>query len=113
MNPTASIGKSWRRNAALAWVKLHFEISKIQQVAQEDEGLCSRLASVLKYLQEFGHSSTAYNDLRKFTEQLTSDESSQLLIILETNEVFRRSDEVTDDAIVPQDGAYPTAQDVS
>lgn len=113
MNPTARIDKSWRRNASLAWVKLHFEISKIRQVAQEDEELCSRVAAVLKYLQEFGHANTAYNDLRRFIEQLTSEESTQLLSILKTNTIFRRPDKVTDDATIAQDGGYPTDQDVS
>jgi N-terminal acetyltransferase B complex non-catalytic subunit len=113
LNPAAGIEKSWRRNASLAWVKLHFEISKIQQVAQEDEEFYSRVATVLKYLHEFGHASTAYNDLRQFIEQLTSEESTQLLAILETNTVFRTSDKVTDNATMPQDGAYPTDKDVS
>jgi N-terminal acetyltransferase B complex non-catalytic subunit len=113
LNPTARIDKSWRRNATLAWVKLHFEISKIRQVAQEDEELCSRVAAVLKYLQEFGHANTAYNDLRRFIEQLTSEESTQLLSILKTNTIFRRPDKVTDDATIAQDGDYPTDQDVS
>ena len=112
MNPTARIDKSWRRNATLAWVKLHFEISKIWQVAQEDEQLCSRVAAVLKYLQEFGHANTAYNDLRQFIEQLSSEESTQLLSILKTNTIFRSPAKVTDDATIAQDGAYPTDQDV-
>ena len=113
MNPTARIDKSWRRNASLAWAKLHFEIPKIRQVAQEDEGLYSRIGAVLKYLQEFGHANTAYNDLRQFIEQSTSEESTQLLSVLKTNTIFRRPDKVTDDATMAQDGAYPTDQDVS
>ena len=53
----------------------------------------NKVAAVVKYLQEYGKASTAYNDLRPFVECLSADQRMQLLEILKTNTVFSYDEE--------------------
>jgi N-terminal acetyltransferase B complex non-catalytic subunit len=69
-------------------VKLNFESSTAFSSSKSN-----RVAAVVKYLQEYGKASTAYNDLRPFVEYLSSDHRMQLLEILKTNTVFSYDEE--------------------
>jgi N-terminal acetyltransferase B complex non-catalytic subunit len=79
LNPSSGIDKSWRRNASLALVKLHFESSTELQRHDVQGQSNSRTLAVSKYLLEYGNASTAYNDIRQFVERLNQDERSHML----------------------------------
>ncbi len=92
LDPTCGIDKSWKRNASLALVKLAFESSTpFSAPPQENGHLSNRLITLLKYLQEYGNASTAYNDLRSYVRQLSQDERKKFLEALDKNTVFARA----------------------
>jgi N-terminal acetyltransferase B complex non-catalytic subunit len=82
-------------------VKLLFDSSVAFSSSQPN-----KVAAVVHYLQGYGKASTAYNDLRPFTESLSSEERKQLLQILKSDAVFS-------DAEKPGGGQYPTKNDVN
>ena len=51
--------------------------------AAKDEN-SDKVAAVVKYLEEYGTASTAYNDLRPFVERLVPEDRIQLSVILKT-----------------------------
>ena len=89
LNPDSGIDKSWRRNASLAWVKFHFDapipFSNIPGSLKNSQ-VTDRCQVILKYLQEYGDASIAYNDLRPYVERLDMDERVHLLERLNKNE---------------------------
>lgn len=88
MDPSSGIDKSWRRNASLALVKFQFgsatELFDEQLKGQES----GRIHAILKYLEEYGNASTAYNDIRQFAERLSKDEGTSILEKLGNQTVF-------------------------
>jgi N-terminal acetyltransferase B complex non-catalytic subunit len=110
LDPASGIDKSWKRNASLAGVKLLFESSTAfssSQACSATNGQASnKVAAVVRYLQEYGKASTAYNDLRPFVERLSPDERKQLLAILRSKSVFWAADNT-------EAGSYPAKDDVS
>jgi N-terminal acetyltransferase B complex non-catalytic subunit len=110
LDPASGIDKSWKRNASLAGVKLLFEsstaFSNSQAPSAANGQASSKVAAVVRYLQEYGKASTAYNDLRPFVEHLSSDEHTQLLAALKSNSIFSEAQN-------PEAGPYPTKEDVS
>lgn len=61
-----------------------FAFSSSHGSSTTQDGVSDKNAAILKYLEEYGTASTAYNDLRPFVEQLVPEDRSQLLVILKT-----------------------------
>jgi N-terminal acetyltransferase B complex non-catalytic subunit len=83
-------------------VKLRFESSTAFSSSKSDE-----VTAVVKYLQEYGKASTAYNDLRPFVECLSSDQRKQLLEILKTDAVFSDAEEAGTRIYPAKEDVYP------
>ena len=88
LDPTCKIDKSWKRNASLALVKLAFEGPDSSPPLDDDE-VPYRVSTILRYLQDYGNASTAYNDLRPFVGQLDQDERKQLRAVLDQKAASR------------------------
>ncbi|TVY80385.1 N-terminal acetyltransferase B complex subunit arm1 [Lachnellula suecica] len=91
LDPACEIDKSWKRNASLALVKISFAVSSPFQGQPHD-----RIPVLVKYLQKYGNASTAYNDLRPYVEQLSSEDRKQLLELLLKDTVFGKIEEHKD-----------------
>lgn len=109
------VDKTWRRNAALAWVKFTFEAKTLFSslaIASppKDSQLNSRVAAVVMYLQNFGAATTAYNDLRPFAERLNIDERTELSALLMGNKMFRSIGSYTINDGSERDGAHPLGE---
>jgi N-terminal acetyltransferase B complex non-catalytic subunit len=101
LDPASGIDKSWKRNASLAQVKLLFQSTTAFSTSQPN-----KVSAVVKYFQGYGKASTAYNDLRPFVEQLSSNERKHLLEILKNGTVFS-------DTGKPESGQSSAKDDVS
>ena len=64
-----------------------------------------KISTVIKYLQEYGKASTAYNDLRPFVERLSPEERIQLSATLRSKSIFSDADKIVA-------GPYPAKEDV-
>jgi len=98
-------------------VKLHFEnatpYSITQNSSKEAGQMPIRVFAVVKYLQEYGAASTAYNDLREFVERLNIEERKKLLSVLRCNNIFGGSEKLDDGQVMFEEESYPNDQDVS
>jgi N-terminal acetyltransferase B complex non-catalytic subunit len=123
LDPASGVDKSWRRNASLAWVKLSFErISPFpnsdatsfspESRSHEISANFGRVSIVVKYLQQYGDASTAYNDLRPFVEQLDIQERKQLISTLDKIAICREENKSKNDSQI-RDDSVPFHQDVS
>jgi hypothetical protein len=84
LRPDSGIDKSWRRNAALAWLTFNFDERESPfSLSTDPSPSCyhpfRQFALILEYLEQYGDASTAFNDVRPFAERLVPDERRQLL----------------------------------
>ena len=118
LDPASGIDKSWRRNASLAWIKLSLE--KISPFSNSDATTFSaeqqpqdmaadfgRVSTVIKYLQQYGDASTAYNDLRPFVELLNVRERKQLITALDKNSIYGKVGRPKDEDSKSEGGSSP------
>ena len=95
LHPASGIDKPWRRNAALIWLDLTFDrvtsVSKARLVSEEDvpnsNGLPAGTAVMQHYLQEYGNTTVAYEDIRPFVQKLQPVERANLLDTLLCNKL--------------------------
>lgn len=96
LNPDSGIDKPWRRNAAIIW--LDFTSDSIQDFStsyltkRADEGPTPELTQsvgrptiIVEYLQKYGNTSVAYEDVRPHVQNLEPEERSELLEALLRN----------------------------
>lgn len=108
MDPNSGIDKPWRRNAAIIW--LDFASSSARQLTDIDVVECdgqdpssnlghlaSRTTIIVEYLQKYGDTSVAYEDVRPHVESLEAQERSGILEVLLRN-TFNRTDDTEDGA---------------
>lgn len=88
LDSACGIDKSWKRNASLAWVKISSENNSPFQGQPHDI-----IPVIVKYLQQYGNASTAYNDLRPFVEQLNAEYRKHLLDLLLEDSIFGKIEE--------------------
>jgi len=74
LDPASGIDKTWRRNASLAKLKWYFNHASAFHT--------SRTTLITTYLKEYGHSTTAYNDIKPYIEILDVEERTVLLSTL-------------------------------
>lgn len=91
LDPASGIDKPWRRNAALIWLDLMFdEINRVSESELSNHSSLSsvypgKLAAIVQYLQKYGSTSVAYEDVRPFVEKLNPEERFNLLETLLRN----------------------------
>lgn len=88
LEPNSGIDKTWKRNALLAWLRFSFCCSASSGPGDASE----RIPLLWRYLKEYGHASTAYNDVRPFAEQLEVGERMELVRLLTGNSNLGISD---------------------
>jgi N-terminal acetyltransferase B complex non-catalytic subunit len=91
LDPHSGVDKGWRRNAALAWLRLSFEDSSSFESGMGP----GKMQPLLAYLEKYGQASTAYNDIRPFAERLASEDRIQLVRNLTGDSLFGDSEKLS------------------
>jgi hypothetical protein len=113
LDTTAGIDKPWRRNAAIVWLDLALDQAKsvsksnlskgTHEVSSHENGQhLERTAIIVEYLQKYGNTSVAYEDIRPHAENLEPDERSELLEVLLKNTSDRSMPEASRMTLSPQ-----------
>jgi N-terminal acetyltransferase B complex non-catalytic subunit len=95
LDPASGIDKPWRRNAAIIWLDVIFD--KITRASESrllqegkghsstSDGLPEKIVVILQYLQNYGSTSVAYEDIRPLIPKLQPAERAKLLDMLLSN----------------------------
>lgn len=123
LDPASGIDKPWRRNAAIVWLELTFD--KITRASESglsaegkdlsiaSNGLPERIIVIVQYLQNYGSTSVAYEDIRPLVQKLQPAERSKLLDILLSNSPDASYKTDTEQMETRRKSLSPRNQDVS
>lgn len=123
LDPASGIDKPWRRNAAIIWLDLTFDkLANVfgsdltdrsdQGLADEDNKRPGRASIILEYLQKYGHTSVAFEDIRPYVESLQPEERSKMLSTLLSNVPGITYEETGQDLHAVEHFLCPQNQDV-
>lgn len=116
MDPESGIDKTWRRNAALAWVKFCFKTATPFSVIPGPNGMGQQLNHIpiiIKYLQKWGDTTAAYTDLKPYITRLDLPERKQLLELLLKSNIFEMNAKISEQATASDGKLGAFGEDVS
>ena len=124
LDPASGVDKSWLRNASLAWVKLGFENASAfsdpdmtgPSTGRPSKDVIADFGKItisVKFLQQYGDATTAYNDLKPFIERLDSQQQNQFIARLEENTIYSKVNDPEGDDSKTGGAANFSNQDVS